>query len=95
MQEIKKESNQKNPDILEKGLKEIQRMDSVQPSLEPIEVNQHSPNLSVIVSTHLLSLMKEVSQNVTPQSVNAACNCAASIYKFISLNVKLKERDRD
>lgn len=44
-------------------------------------------NLPISVSLHLLGLMKTVVKNeITPSTVNAACNCAAEIHKILKLS---------
>jgi hypothetical protein len=48
--------------------------------------------LSVTVAEQLLGLMTQVTKDeVSPRTVNAACNCATAIHKFISLNLKLSK----
>lgn len=47
------------------------------------------PNLSTTVATQLLDLMQAVTkEEVTPETVNAACNCAKEIHKIIRLNME-------
>lgn len=45
-------------------------------------------SLSVELAEHLLGLSKEVvRREVTPSTVNAACNCAQQIHNLIRLNM--------
>lgn len=47
-------------------------------------------NLSVTVVRQLINLMENVvKKEITPQTVNAACNCANAIHKMILLNLSL------
>ncbi len=49
------------------------------------------PNLSTTVATQLLDLMQQVTKTeVTPETVNAACNCAKEIHKIIRLSLEFK-----
>ncbi len=51
-----------------------------------------SAGLSRNVSLELLDLMKRVNEDqVTPDSVNAACNCASQIHKILRLNYDLQK----
>lgn len=44
---------------------------------------------------HLLGLMKTVtSSKVSPETVNAACNCATAIYKLIDVNLRYSKYGR-
>ncbi len=63
---------------------------SVLPKPSPIapKVTSSQPNLSTTVAEHLLSLMfKVTNDDVTPQSVDAACKCAKEIHKIIQMNL--------
>lgn len=52
-----------------------------------------SMSYSVNCLQHLTSLMVSVTEkNITPQTVNAACNCASQIYKIMDLNLKYAEK---
>jgi len=54
--------------------------------------NDQSMSLSTNVAVQLLHLMKEVTkEEVTPQTVNAACNCATQLINLMKLNVRLME----
>jgi hypothetical protein len=67
-----------------------QLSDLNQRSLKPDEVVT-SANLPKNVSLRLYELMtKVVSEEVTPATVNAACNCATEITKLLKLNIELK-----
>lgn len=47
--------------------------------------------LSRDLSMHLLDLAKKVTKDeVTPQTVSAACQCAAELYKIMKLNWEMK-----
>lgn len=51
-----------------------------------------SASLSKTVSLELIDLMKKVNENdVTPETVNAACNCASQINKILKLNFDMKK----
>lgn len=55
------------------------------------EKAETSENLSKVVALQLMSLMeKVVKDNVSPPTVNAACNCAEQINKILKLNVEMK-----
>ena len=91
MKETKKESFLKKEKSNDKNEEIIPFSELNTPLVKQEEEKLHSPNLSVCVSSHLLNLMKEVTKNeITPATINAACNCAQVIYKFVSLNVNLK-----
>ncbi len=63
---------------------------SVLPKPSPIapKVSSSQPNLSTTVAEHLLKLMFDVTkEDVTPQSVDAACKCAKEIHKIIRMNL--------
>ena len=50
-----------------------------------------SKNLSVSLGIKLMSLIDEVTdQNVNPQTVRAACDCANEIHKILRLNYDIK-----
>lgn len=60
--------------------------------LQKPEENMTSAGLSKNVSLELLDLMKRVNEDsVTPESVNAACNCASQIHKILRLNFDLQK----
>lgn len=64
---------------------------NVYPGLSP-EVKDPSKSLSMNVAEHLLKLMKDVTkENVTPQTVNAACNCASQMVNLMKINLRLKD----
>jgi hypothetical protein len=51
-----------------------------------------SESLSKDLATQLLILMKRVTEDeVTPGTVNAACNCASEIHKILKLNFQMKQ----
>lgn len=51
-----------------------------------------SISLSKDLATQLLSLMTKVTKDeVTPDTVNAACNCASEIHKILRLNFAMKK----
>lgn len=55
------------------------------------DVQVTSENLPKTVSMQLYALMTKVVENeVTPSTVNAACNCAAEIHKILKLNLEMK-----
>lgn len=62
--------------------------------LQTVKNQETSENLSKSVATRLLDLMNDVNKDdVTPESVNAACNCAAQIHKILRLNFDIKRAD--
>lgn len=51
-----------------------------------------SLSLSKDLASQLLGLMKRVTDTeVTPSTVNAACNCASEIHKILKLNFLMKK----
>lgn len=65
----------------------IQPLDSEKQLENSERATETSSNLSRNVSLELLDLMKRVNgSEVTPESVNAACNCASQIHKILRLN---------
>jgi hypothetical protein len=51
-----------------------------------------SATFSKDLATQLLDLMKRVTKDaVTPDTVNAACNCASEIHKILRLNFAMKK----
>lgn len=54
-----------------------------------------SENLPKNVSLKLYELMNSVvSKDVTPATVNAACQCASEIHKILKFNLELMRQDR-
>lgn len=52
-----------------------------------------SVSLSKDLATQLLDLMKKVTKDeITPDTVNAACNCASEIHKILKLNFQMKQQ---
>jgi len=52
-----------------------------------------SENLPTHVSMQLYGLMKSVTKDkITPETVNAACNCASQICKIIDLSIKAEKK---
>lgn len=70
-------------------------------SIQPSDSSHSSPQqgspvtsevLSRDLATQLLGLMKKVTETeVTPATVNAACNCASEIHKILNLNFQMKK----
>lgn len=57
--------------------------------------NAAQKTLSRNIAEHLLHLMKEVTKKeVSPKTVNAACQCAAELYKVMKLNIELAKLRR-
>jgi len=55
------------------------------------QANDPQKTLSRNIAEHLLHLMKEVTNDeVNPKTVNAACQCAAELYKVMKLNLEMK-----
>ena len=51
-----------------------------------------SKPLSVNLAEHLFALAKSVThQNVSPQSVRAACDCASEIHKLLELQWRMRK----
>lgn len=56
------------------------------------ETQSPSIQLSKDLAGSLMQLIKDVNKDdVTPESVNASCNCAAQIYKILRLNFEMKK----
>lgn len=56
------------------------------------QTTPQSKSLSTNVAEHLLLLMQAVTKdNVNPQTVNAACNCATQMINLMKLNIKLRD----
>lgn len=63
--------------------------DSLSPQLKKQEM---SKNLSTDIANHLLYLMKKVTEeDVTPQTVHSACDCAQQMYNLMKLNLEVKK----
>ena len=57
-----------------------------------LEDQETSTNLPRNVSLQLYKLMKQVVENdVNPETVKAACNCATEIHRMIKLNLELQK----
>jgi len=55
------------------------------------EKQDASTNLMMDLGDELLGLVKKVTATeITPQTVNAACNCAGEINKLLKLNFEMK-----
>ena len=55
---------------------------------------QTSQSLSKNLASELMQLIKDVNKDeVTPASVNAACNVASEINKLLKLNFEMKKAD--
>lgn len=51
-----------------------------------------SSNLSKTLALELMGLIKQVNKNeVTPETVNASCNCASQIYKILKMQYEMKK----
>lgn len=69
-----------------------QPMGSRNSSAQSSETKSQSKSLSTSVAEHLLLLMQTVTANeVNPQTVNAACNCATQMINLMKLNMKLRD----
>lgn len=54
------------------------------------EENSNQASLSTDLTNHLLNLSKEVTRNeINPETVKAACNCAQQIHNMIRLQMKI------
>jgi hypothetical protein len=72
-------------------VKKTQTLDSGK-QLEKPESPETSASLSRDLAMQLLTLMKRVTaSDVTPSTVNAACNCASEIHKILRLNHEMKK----
>lgn len=59
--------------------------------IAPVAENTTLGPLSRDLARHLLDLSKKVTEKaVTPKTVNAACQCAAELYKIMKLNWEMK-----
>lgn len=57
--------------------------------LSTLERQETFESLPLTLSEHLFGLMIKVTkEEVTPQTVNAACNCASEINKLLALSLK-------
>lgn len=57
-----------------------------------VERGETSKNLSHSLCLKLMNLIEHVnSQDVTPESVHAACNAASQIHKILRLNFDMKK----
>lgn len=93
MSETKSVLRQKSPLPIETALREsTQPMGSSALRGQSQEASGTSKSLSMNVAEHLLFLMKNVTENnVTPQTVNAACNCATQMINLMKINLRLKD----
>jgi hypothetical protein len=65
---------------------DLQRSDN-----SPLKESTHSPPISVNLATHLFELSKKVTATeVNPQTVRAACECAAEIHKLLDLQWRIR-----
>ena len=59
--------------------------------LQKLDELETSENLPKNVSMQLYKLMKQVvSDDVTPSTVRAACQCATEIHRMLKLNMEIK-----
>lgn len=66
---------------------DLQKSDSAPP-----KANTTSESISVSLATHLLELSKKVTKdNVSPDTVRAACQCASEIHKLLELQWRVKK----
>lgn len=76
--------------MAEKNAGKIRHSDSGK-QLQTLENQATSENLAKNLGMQLLSNMKKVTENeVTPATVNAACNCASEIHKLLKINLEMK-----
>ena len=74
-------------------LKKTPSTQSNSTSVEPSEGTVTLGPLSKDLAKHLLELSKKVtSEEVTPQTVNAACQCASELHKIMRLNWEMRSR---
>lgn len=77
--------------MAEKSGGKNQHLDSGK-KLQTQESHETSENLSKDLALELMSLIKKVNaKEVTPGTVNAACNCASQIHKILKLNLEMKK----
>lgn len=58
--------------------------------------NETQKSLSKDLATHLFELSKKVTEDeITPQTVNAACACAKELIKIMEFNLKIRELERE
>lgn len=102
MNETKSESSQSKPKQIGKDTRPnriddqlknaIQATDSQNSPAKSQEANARSASLSTNVATRLLHMMEEVTRNeITPQTVNAACGCATQIVALMKVNIEMKK----
>lgn len=72
---------------MQKTGEENNQLSVLEQQLQLLEGRETYENLPECVSLRLLGLMKSVTKEVNPQSVNAACNCASEIHKMLKLSV--------
>jgi hypothetical protein len=88
--------NMEEKNLSESGLPELKttpctgsNLNSATPRPESATLGPLSRDLSI----HLLGLAKKVTETeITPATVNAACQCAAELYKIMKLNWEMKGR---
>lgn len=77
-------------------MQELEKTPSMQlntKSLNASEANMTLGPLSKDLATHLLSLSKQVvAKEITPKTVNAACQCASELYKIMKLNWEMRNK---
>jgi hypothetical protein len=67
----------------------------LKPSSQSPDEQGTSENLLRGVTLNLYGVMRQVTQqNVTSETVNAACNCAKQIHKLLELNYKISKGNK-
>lgn len=81
----------RSPSVAKGSAEKIPSLVSKPPSPQSPVVMPQQQNLSSTVAGRLLDLMNNVTKDdVNPETVNAACNCAKEIHKIIRLNLELE-----
>lgn len=71
--------------------KETPSTDLLKSGSESSKVDTTSTPISVSLATHLFELSKKVTATeVNPQTVRAACECAAEIHKLLDLQWRVR-----
>lgn len=90
MEKTETESKQKSQQPVKRSAEVTRSLESGQ--LSTAETQSPSIQLSKDLAGSLMKLIKDVNKDeVTPESVNASCNCAAQIYKILRLNFEMKK----
>ncbi len=71
--------------------KKIPSTDLQKSDISPPKVDTQSAPISVSLAQHLFELSKKVTKdNVSPDTVRAACQCASEIHKLLDLQWRVR-----